>query len=94
MAVTPVERRCPSSDIEVTNFVDDYVSNVEEGMTLHASHNSKEDSCKDDANKQSGMQLHYEQAMAVAIAASKGIKQFYQGKELILVYGDSPTAKL
>eukprot|EP00978_Attheya_sp_CCMP212_P010949 scaffold26636_cov44-Attheya_sp.AAC.3 len=36
----------------------DYVSNVEKGMILHASRNSKE-SCKDDGNKRSRMQLHY-----------------------------------
>jgi hypothetical protein len=88
--------RCPSSDIEVTNFVDgkvesssssssppviesEYISNVEEGMILRASRNSKE-SCKDDGNKRSGMELHHEQEMAVAIAASMGIKQFYRGK--------------
>jgi hypothetical protein len=81
--------RCPSSDIEVMNFVDskvesssssssppvierDYVSNVEEGMILRASRNSSKERCNDDGNKRWGMQLHYEQEMAVAIAASKG----------------------
>ena len=86
----------PSSNIEVTNHINssssssssassppvkerEYVSNVEESMILRASRNSKE-SCKDDSNKRSGMQLHHEQEMAVAIAASKGKKQFYRGK--------------
>ena len=83
--------RCPSSDIEVTKVESSsssssppvieskYLSNVEEGMILRASRNSKE-SCKDDGNKRSGMELHHEQEMAVAIAASMGIKQFYRGK--------------
>ena len=83
--------RCPSSDIEVTNFVEgrkvessssssspppviesEYISNVEEGMILRASRNSSKERCNDDGNKRWGMQLHYEQEMAVAIAASKG----------------------
>jgi hypothetical protein len=62
----------------------EYVSNVEESMILRASRNSKE-SCKDDSNKRSGMQLHHEQEMAVAIAASKGKKQFYRGKLYYIV---------
>ena len=89
----------PSSNIEVTNHINssssssssslpvierEYVSNVEESMILRASRNSKE-SCKDDSNKRSGMQLHHEQEMAVAIAASKGKKQFYRGKLYYIV---------
>jgi hypothetical protein len=90
----------PSSNIEVTNQINsssssssassppvierEYVSNVEESMILRASRNSKE-SCKDDSNKRSGMQLHHEQEMAVAIAASKGKKQFYRGKLYYIV---------
>ena len=91
----------PSSNIEVTNHINssssssssassppvkerEYVSNVEESMILRASRNSKE-SCKDDNNKRSGMQLHHEQEMAVAIAASKGKKQFYRGKLYYIV---------
>jgi hypothetical protein len=90
---------CPSSNMEVTNHINssssssssslpvierEYVSNVEESMILRASRNSKE-SCKDDSNKRSGMQLHHEQEMAVAIAASKGKKQFYRGKLYYIV---------
>eukprot|EP00978_Attheya_sp_CCMP212_P012019 scaffold29803_cov71-Attheya_sp.AAC.1 len=58
-------------------------------MILHASRNSKE-SCKDDGNKRSGMELHHEQEMAVAIAASMGIKQFYRGK--VIDWGSALTS--
>jgi hypothetical protein len=91
----------PSSNIEVTKHINssssssssassppvierEYVSNVEESMILRASRNSKE-SCKDDSNKRSGMQLHHEQEMAVAIAASKGKKHFSRGKFYYIV---------
>jgi hypothetical protein len=90
---------CPSSNMEVTNHINssssssssslpvierEYVSNVEESMILRASRNSKE-SCKEDCNKRSGMQLQHEQEMAVAIAASKGKKHFSRGKFYYIV---------